>query len=91
MRVKSFIKTLVNVTETRIDEGAWKKIVAQSEHLEEHFTKIETTFHLFYALLFLTNLGIFFDNVNHNLLFCLLINIWYITDLEVYLVPLRFL
>ena len=90
MRVKSFIKTLVNVTETRIDEGAWKKIVAQSEHLEEHFTKIETTFHLFYALLFLTNLGIFFDNVNHNLLFCLLINIWYITDLEVYLVLLRF-
>ena len=75
MRAKSFIKTLVNVTETRIDEGAWKKIVAQSEHLEEHFTKIETTFHLFYALLFLTNLGIFFDNVNHNLLFCLLINI----------------
>ena len=59
MRAKSFIKTLVNVTETRIDEGAWKKIVAQSEHLEEHFTKIETTFHLFYALLFLTNLGIF--------------------------------
>ena len=90
MRAKSFIKTLVNVTETRIDEGAWKKIVAQSEHLEEHFTKIETTFHLFYALLFLTNLGIFFDNVNHNLLFCLLINIWWITDLEVYLVPLRF-
>ena len=90
MRAKSFIKTLVNVTETRIDEGAWKKIVAQSEHLEEHFTKIETTFHLFYALLFLTNLGIFFDNVNHNLLFCLLINIWYITDLEVYLVSLRF-
>ena len=86
MRAKSFIKTLVNVTETRIDEGTWKKTAAQSEHLEEHCTKIETAFHLFYALLFLTNLGIFFDNVNHNLLFCLLINIWYITDL----VPLRF-
>ena len=90
MRAKSFIKILVNVTETRIDEGTWKKTVAQSEHLEEHCTSIETTFRLFYALLFLTNLGIFFYYVNHNLLFCLLINIWYITDLEVYLVPLRF-
>ena len=101
MRAKSFVKSLVNVTETRIDEGAWKKIVTQSVHLEEHSTKIETTFHLFYGLLFLTNLvfkfntlliGIFFlfDNVSHNLLFCLLINIWYITDLEVYLVSLRF-
>ena len=86
MRAKSFVKSLVNVTETRIDEGAWKKIVTQSVHLEEHSTKIETTFHLFYGLLFLTNLvfkfntvliGIFFlfDNVSHNLLFCLLINI----------------
>ena len=26
MRTKSFIKTSVNVTETKIDEGAWKKI-----------------------------------------------------------------
>ena len=26
MRGKSFIKTSVNITETRIDEGAWKKI-----------------------------------------------------------------
>ena len=50
MRAKSFIKTSVNVTETRIDEGT------QNVHLEEHCTKIETTFHLFYALLFLTNL-----------------------------------
>ena len=59
MRAKSFIKTLVNVTETKIDESAWKKIVAQRVLLEEHCTKIETTFHLFYGLLFLTNLGIF--------------------------------
>ena len=67
MRAKSFIKTSVNVTETRIDEGT------QNVHLEEHCTKIETTFHLFYALLFFTNLvfkfnivliGIFFYNVN---------------------------
>ena len=50
MHAKSFIKTSVNVTETRIDEGT------QNVHLEEHCTKIETTFHLFYALLFLTNL-----------------------------------
>ena len=26
MRAKSFTKTSVNVTETKIDEGAWKKI-----------------------------------------------------------------
>ena len=50
MRAKSFIKTSVNVTETRIDEGT------QNVHLEEYCTKIETIFHLFYALLFLTNL-----------------------------------
>ena len=78
MRARSFIKTFVNVTETRIDEGAWKEKVAQSVRLEEHCNKIETTFHLFYAFLFLKNLvvkfnivltGIVFDNVNHNLLF----------------------
>ena len=100
MRAKSFIKTSVNVTETRIDEGASKKIVAQNVHLEEQGTKIETRFHLFCALLFLTNLvfifnmvliGIsFFNNVNHNLPYCLLINISYITDLEVYSVTLHF-
>ena len=113
MQARSFIKTSVNVTETIIDEGAWKEIVAQSVHLEEHCTKIEirfhlfyfmllflfnlvfkfTTFHLFYGLLFLINLvfkfnavliGIVFNNVNHNFLFCLLINIWYITYLEVF-------
>ena len=113
MQTRSFIKTSVNVTETRIDEGAWKEIVVQSVYLEEHCTKIEirfhlfylmllflfnlvfkfTTFHLFYELLFLTNLvfkfnvvfiGIVFNNVNHNFLFCLLINIWYITYLEVF-------
>ena len=63
MRAESFLKTSVNVTETRIDEGAQKKMVTQSvrleEHctkLEEHCTKIETTFHLIYAPLYLTNL-----------------------------------
>ena len=87
MRAKSFVKTSVNVTEMRVDEGAWKKMVTQSAHLQEHCTKIEATFHLFYAPLFLTNLGFkfntvligifsfFFDNVSHNLLFCLLDNI----------------
>ena len=99
MRAKSFIKTSVNVTETRIDEGT------QKVYLEEHCTKIETMFHLFYAFLFLTNfvfkfnivlIGIFFfffffvDNVNHNLLFCLLINI-FITNFEAYPVPYAFL
>ena len=43
MRAKTFIKTLVNVTETRIDEGAWKKIVTQSAHFEENCTKIDVS------------------------------------------------
>ena len=63
MRAKSFIKTSVNATETRMDEGAWKKIVTQSLHLEEHCIKTETTFHLFYALFFLTNLAFKFNIV----------------------------
>ena len=83
MRAKSFVKTSVNVTETRIDEGAWKKIVAQSVHLEEHCTKAESTFHLFYEVLFLTNpvdsLFFFFFflimSTTMYLIFCLLINI----------------
>ena len=64
MRAKSFFKTSVNVTETRIDEGAWKTIVTQSVHLEEHCTKIETTFHLIYAPFYLTNLVFKFNTVN---------------------------
>ena len=56
MRAKSFIKVSVNVADTGIDEGVWKKIVSQSVHLEAHCTKIESTFRLFYPLLFLTNL-----------------------------------
>ena len=57
MRAKSFIKTSVNTTETRIDEGT------QSVHLEEHCTRIEFMFHLFYAFLFLTNLVFKFNMV----------------------------
>ena len=96
MRTKSFVNTSLNVTETRIDKGAWKKIVTQSVHLEEHCTKIEILFHLFYAPIFLTNVVfkfntvlififffLFFDNVSHNLLFCLLVNILYITVLKI--------
>ena len=86
MRAKSFIKTSVNVTETRINDDAWKNIVKQSVHLEEHCTKVKSTFHLFYVLLFLTNLvfkfnivliGIFFLIMLTTiyLLFCLLNNI----------------
>ena len=63
MRAKSFIKTSVKLTETRIDEGTWKKIVTQSVHLEEHCAKIETTFQLFYARLFLTNVVFEFNIV----------------------------
>ena len=63
IRAKSFIKTSINVTGTRIYEDVWKKIVAQSVHLEEHCTKKETTFHLFYALLFLANLFLKFKFV----------------------------
>ena len=47
IRAKSFIKTSVNVTETRIDEDVWKKIVAQSVHLEEHCTKKKPRFTYF--------------------------------------------
>ena len=80
MRVKSFITTSANIAETRIDEGAWKKIIAEKLALGKHCTKIETTFLLFYVLLFLTNLvfkfnvlliGIFFfffDNVTFTFL-----------------------
>ena len=57
MRAKSFIKTSVNTTETRIDEGT------QSVRLEEHCTRIEFMFHLFYAFLFLTNLVFKFNMV----------------------------
>ena len=63
MPAKSFIKTSVNVTDTRIDEGVWTKTVTQSVHLEEHCTKMETTFHIFYALLFLTSLVFKFNLV----------------------------
>ena len=66
MRAKSFIKTSVNVTETGIDKGT------QNAHLEEHCTKIETTFHLFYALLFLTNMvsiGFFFLTMSTTIYF----------------------
>ena len=47
MRAKSFIKTSLNVTEMRIDEGAWKKIVTQSMHLKEHFPKQKPHFTYF--------------------------------------------
>ena len=69
MCAKSFVKTSVNVTETRIDEGAWKKIVMQSVHLEKHYTKIETTFHLIYAPLYLTNLVFKFNAVSIGIFF----------------------
>ena len=63
----------------RIDEGAWIKIVIQSVYLEEHCTKIETTFHLFYALLFLTNLVFKFNIV--------LIGIFLIISTTIYFLP----
>ena len=67
MRAKSFIKTSVNVTETRIDEGT------QKVYLEEHCTKIETMFHLFYAFLFLTNFVFKFNIVLIGIFFFLLL------------------
>ena len=104
MRTKSFIKTSVNVTETKIDECAWKKIShakLQAWIWKNIWTKIEVAFHLFYALLFLWNLvfkfnvvliGNFFYNFHHNLFtfLCLFFHTWYIADLKVYPVPLRF-
>ena len=59
VRAKSFIKTSVNVTKTKIDEGARKKIShAKMERApwKNIWTKIETTFQLIYALPFLSNL-----------------------------------
>ena len=35
MRVKSFITTSANIAEIRIDEGAWKKIIAEKR--ENHW------------------------------------------------------
>ena len=102
MRAKYFIKTSVNATETKIDEGAWKKISCAKiqAYFWKNMNKIPTTFHLFYALLFLANLvfkfnivliGIFvIISTTISLSVCLLINIWYITNPEVYPVPLRF-
>ena len=66
----------------------------------KNITPKQTTLHLFYTFLFLSNLvfkfsivliGIFFWIIFTTiyLLFCLLINISYFIDLEVYPVPLR--
>ena len=86
MRAKSFIKTSVNTTETRIDEGT------QSVHLEEHCTRIEFMFHLFYAFLFLTNLVFKFNMVLIAFFFFLRMSTTiYVTNLEVYPVPYAFL
>ena len=56
MRAKSFIKTSVNVTETKINEGAWKKVShakmerALKEHLNQNRNHVSlilcTTFSL---------------------------------------------
>ena len=77
MRAKSFIKTSVKVTERRIDEGT------QNVHLEEHCTKIETTFHLFYALLFFANLVFKFNIVLIGIFFFIMLTTIYITNFEV--------
>ena len=85
MHAKSFIKTSVNVTETRIDEGT------QNVDLEEHCTKIETTFHLFYALLFLTNLFFKFNILLIGIFFFFFFFLIMLTTiLEVYPVPYAF-
>ena len=58
MRTKSFIKTSVDVTETKIDEADCKNIShrkLQAWSWKNILTKIETTFPLFHALLFLWN------------------------------------
>ena len=81
MRAKSFIKTSVNTTETR----------TQSVHLEEHCTRIEFMFHLFYAFLFLTNLVFKFNMVLIAFFFLRMSTTIYVTNLEVYPVPYAFL
>ena len=85
MRAKSFIKTSVNVTETKIDEAAWKKInhaKLQACTWKDIWLKIETTFHLFYALLFLWNLDFRFNIV--------LIGNFFIISSTIYLLSLPF-
>ena len=54
MRTKFFIKTSVNVTETKIDEGAWKKIShkkLQAWTWNNIWTKTETTFHVLLCII----------------------------------------
>ena len=82
MYVKSFIETLVNLTETKIEKQLRGN---PGMHLKEHCTKIETMFHLLDALLFLSNLVFKFNSVDWhsflmisatiNLLICHLIKI----------------
>ena len=61
MHAKSFIKTLVNVTAKKIDEGAWEKI---------NCAKIQACTWFLSNLVFKCNLvlmGIFLDNFHHKL------------------------
>ena len=54
MRTKFFIKTSVNVTETKIDEGAWKKMShkkLQAWTWNNIWTKTETTFHVLLCII----------------------------------------
>ena len=67
LRAKSFIKTSVNVTETIFDECGWKKISCVK--IQEHGTKIETTFHLFYTLIFVANFIFRFNIVLIGIIF----------------------
>ena len=88
MRAKSFIRTSVNVTEMRIAKRALGRTLDQNRNYVS----------LILCAFFLTNQvfkfksvdWLFFDNINHNLLFCLLINI-YINDLKFCQVPYAFL
>ena len=59
--MRAWMKTLVNATETKIYEGAWKISVAQKSNFEVHFLS---------NLVFKFNIvltGIFWDNFHHTL------------------------
>ena len=71
MRAKSFIKTSVNATETKMDQGAWKKMSCSKVYAytwKNIASKHKPRFA--YFMRFFINIvliGIFLNNFHHNL------------------------
>ena len=95
IRDKSLIKTSVNIMKQKSMQVPGKISVAQKSK-RSLWRTLDTNiirFTYFIHLLFLSSffkfnivlIGIFLDTFHHSYLpFCLLINIWYFTDLKVY-------